>query len=109
MMSDEEKVGDTYVRHPPAYRSERLNRFIQKLDSCLDSTPSRHARHTRVLGSPVEKRIPARAKSWMLKENEGTAIAGRSDDQNAEAEGPDHDLFGQTQRKLKTPTNKLMN
>ena len=24
MMSDEEKEGDTYIRHPPGYRSERL-------------------------------------------------------------------------------------
>ena len=34
MMSEEEKVDDTYmyVRYPPSYRSERLNKFIQKLD-----------------------------------------------------------------------------
>lgn len=62
MMSDEEKVGDRHVCPPPNYRSERLNRFIQKLDEGLDSTPSSHARHTIVLGSPVEKRIPANAK-----------------------------------------------
>ena len=62
MMSDEEKVGDKYIRHPPSYRSDRLNRFIQKLDSRLESTPSGHARHTRLLGSPVEKEPPVRAK-----------------------------------------------
>ena len=67
-MSDEEKVGDTYVRHPPAYRSDRLNRFIQKLDDRLNSTPSHHARHSRILGSPIEKPVHPRAKSWMIRD-----------------------------------------
>ena len=70
MMSDEEKVGDKYVRHPPSYRSERLHRFIQKLDSRLARTPTRHARHTRVLGSPVEKEPPPGAKKWILRSTE---------------------------------------
>ena len=95
MMSDEEKDGDTYVRHPPAYRSDQLNRFIEKLDSRLESTPSRHARHARVLGSPIQKLAPAGAKSWMLKETGGMPVAGAStDDQDIAADASDLDLFG---------------
>ena len=82
MMSEEEKVDDTYVRHPPSYRSERLNKFIQKLDERLECTPSHHARHARILGSPIEKPIPAVAKRWMLK-----------DDLRNQPEGSDVDLF----------------
>ena len=91
MMSDEEKEGETYIRHPPGYRSERLNRFIQKLDERLDSMPSRHARHSRVLGSPVEKQVPAKAKAWMLKDD---ARSAGTQNQSFEEEGSDQDLFG---------------
>lgn len=91
MMSDEEKDGNTYIRHPPSYRSERLNRFIQ---SCLDSAPSRHARHARVLGSPVEKQTPARAKRWMLKDSNSENVAVANDDQNPEAPASEGESFG---------------
>ena len=67
MMSDEEKVGDQYICHLPSYRSDKLHKFIQRLDNWLEGTRSSHARHTRVLGSPVEKQPPPRAKGWMLK------------------------------------------
>ena len=95
MMSDEEKDGNTYIRHPPSYRSERLSRFIERLDSRLDRTPSRHARHARVLGSPIEKQAPARAKSWMLKDTnlDDAAVAIDNDDQNLEAPASDGESF----------------
>ena len=32
MMSEEERVGDRYVRHPPSYRSQKRSKFIMKLD-----------------------------------------------------------------------------
>lgn len=66
MLSDEEKVGDTYVRHQPSFRSERLNKFIQKLDERIDNTPTTHPRHPRLLGSPVARPVPEHAKPWML-------------------------------------------
>ena len=66
MMSDEEKVGETYVRHQPSFRSERLNKFINKLDERLEKTASTHPRHLRVLGSPVQMSRPEHAKSWMF-------------------------------------------
>lgn len=66
MLSDEEKVGDTYVRHQPSYRSERLKRFIEKLDKRLEDTATSHPRHVRVLGSPVQKTPPEHAKPWMI-------------------------------------------
>ena len=69
MMSDEERVGDKYVRHPPSYRSDRFNRFLEKLDSRLEKTKTtHHARHERVSGSPVEKLPPVAAKGWMVKD-----------------------------------------
>ena len=40
MMSDEENVGNKYIRHPPLYWSEQLTRFIHKLNSRLEITPS---------------------------------------------------------------------
>lgn len=89
MISDEEKVDDTYVQHPPAYRSDQLNRFIQKLDERLNSTPSHHARHPRVLGSPTEKPISSRAKPWM--------ISDQSRNESMEEEGLhvfDQELYG---------------
>ena len=38
MMSDEELVGDVYVRHPPSYRSASLNEFVKKLDFRLETS-----------------------------------------------------------------------
>ena len=68
MLSDEEKVGDTYVRHQPSFRSERLNKFIQKLDERIENMPTTHPRHHRVLGSPIVTPVPEHAKPWMLAE-----------------------------------------
>ena len=67
MMSEEEKVDDQYVRHPPLYRSERLNKFVDKLDHslskyCLSDRP----RITHVLGSPHKALPPINAKKWTV-------------------------------------------
>jgi len=32
MMSDEEKINDVYVRHPPSYHSEKFHNYLIKLD-----------------------------------------------------------------------------
>lgn len=74
MMSDEEKVGDKYVCHPPSYRSEKLHKFIERLDNRLEKVPTHHARHARVLGSPVEKEPPTGAKKWILRNSEGLSL-----------------------------------
>ena len=29
MMSEEEKVGELYIQHPPAYRAQSLDKFTQ--------------------------------------------------------------------------------
>ena len=65
MMSDEEKVGNSYVRHPPAYRSKKLNDFISKLDQ-RSAKGSSHPRKKRISGSPRECTVPSNAKSWMI-------------------------------------------
>ena len=70
IMSEEEKDGEVYIRHPPAYRSNSLNRFISKLDHRLDAdidNKNKHPRTDRRLGSPRNIPIPARCKKWMVK------------------------------------------
>ena len=66
MMSEEEKVDDQYVRHPPLYRSERLNKFVHKLDHRLSKCLSDRPRITRVLGSPHKALPPINAKKWTV-------------------------------------------
>ena len=64
MMSDEEKIGDKWIRHPPSYRSELFSKFIRKLDNrCLISS---HARFPWEIGSPVVKDPPTNSKDWLL-------------------------------------------
>ena len=48
-----------------------------------------------MLGSPIEKQAPARAKSWMLKDTnlEDAAVAIDNDDQNLEAPASDGESF----------------
>ena len=66
-MSDEEKEGEEYVRHPPSYRSGALNTFISKLDERLDTTKDKHPRVGRRLGSPHQKPVPEGCKKWLVK------------------------------------------
>ena len=64
MMSDGERAGEKWVRHRPSYRSDCLNRFLEKLDGRA-STVDR-ARFPRDIGSPRVKNPPPCAKQWML-------------------------------------------
>lgn len=75
MMSDEEKVENTYIRHPPSYRSERLQKFLIMLDERAEKSQSKtaHPRIPRQLGSPVTKAAPPHAKKWMKKEEGNTS------------------------------------
>ena len=66
MMSEEERVGDKYVRHPPSYRSEKAKKFIEKLDGRLRSRTSERARFNRTLGSPRKLVPPHKAKKWTI-------------------------------------------
>ena len=65
LMSEEEKEGDVYVRHPPSHRSDSSNKFIKKLDQQLDSKMDRkrHPRLRRRLGSPRVKLYHQAARS----------------------------------------------
>jgi len=67
MMSEEEQVGDVYVRHPPHYRSEKFNKFIGKLDERASKKSKSHARFSRKEGSPRKVPIPKHAKQWMIE------------------------------------------
>ena len=66
MMSDEERVGEKWVRHRPSYRSDLFNRFIDKLDG--RATTIDRARFPRDAGSPRVKHPPQCAKQWMLSQ-----------------------------------------
>ena len=71
MMSDEEKDGDCFIRHPPSYRSEKLSKFLQKLDERADNkNKAGHARFSRRVGSPWTKPLPAGARKWMIAEEQ---------------------------------------
>ena len=67
MMSDEERVGDIYVRHSPSYRSEKFHKFLMKLDERADTKSNCHARFKRQEGSMVKKVAPINCKPWMVK------------------------------------------
>lgn len=75
MMSDEEKRGEIYVRHPPAYRSTALSKFISKLDNRCDKKMSAHPRVKRNLGTPLRVQTPACAKKWMVKKSRDNSTA----------------------------------
>lgn len=69
MMSEEELDEGVYVRHQPSYRSEALQRFINKLDARLDAEKGTHPRLERRLGSPHEKSAPVVTNSWVIKKD----------------------------------------
>ena len=66
-MSDEERSGDSYIRHPPSYRSKALSDFITKLDARLDKEKKIHPRLMCMQGSPHKKSIPMKFKKWTVK------------------------------------------
>ena len=87
-MSEEEKDGEVYVRHAPAYRSDSLNRFILKLDHRLDTDIPKKASHPRLdrrVGSPRDKPIPRGCKKWIIKKevwaNTGEEANGEANEQ----------------------------
>ena len=84
MMSDEDRVEDKYVRHPPSFRSDKVSRFIHKLDSRLNRKGSDKARFVRVMGSPRMLPPPRNAKQWTIAQS-----AHVEDIQNTSAEALD--------------------
>jgi len=68
MMSDEEKINDVYVRHPPSYRSEKFHNYLIKLDKRVAAKGRNvHARFQRQEGAVLEKDPPPNCKRWMVK------------------------------------------
>lgn len=65
-MSDEDRVGDKFVRHPPAFRSSKVQMFIEKLDARLQKKGSSKPRLARVLGLPRKLPLPRNAKQWTV-------------------------------------------
>lgn len=67
MMSEEDRVGDQYIRHPPAYRSEKVKKFINKLEKRLEKKGCNKLRFVRVEGSPHKVPIPPNLKKWTIQ------------------------------------------
>ena len=88
--SDEEKVGDKWIHHPPSYRSELFSRFIEKLYSRASD-----ARFPRDIGSPRQKEAPSSAKAWMLAHSTMNASTSSvpSDGREAENDNESEELF----------------
>lgn len=86
MMSDEEKDGEIFTRHPPSYRSDALNKFLDKLDSRSKRKTNQQPRIPRRIGSPIERNVPDHAKNWMIKpelRKRGSSSNGGGDGDNA--------------------------
>ena len=60
MMSDEEREGEKWLRHCPAYRSDLFNKFGDKLNSHAVSVNRAH--FPRDVGSPRQAGIPSSVK-----------------------------------------------
>ena len=65
-MSDEERVGEKWVRHHPSYRLYLFNQFIDNLDG--HATIFDRAKFPKDVGSPRMKNPPQCAKQWMLSQ-----------------------------------------
>lgn len=87
MMSDEEKRGDTYVRHQPEYRSQLFTDFIDKLDERCAKKQSNHARYKRIVGTPCKVPIPAGIKSWMTNHQMTQQTSSLNKDEQSEPDG----------------------
>ena len=85
MMSEEEKCNDTYIRHPPSYRSKAVEKFLTKLDTRCEQQMSTHPRVKRLLGSPRKLRVPRHAKGWVMKKIEGQSQEQVNQNQNEDA------------------------
>ena len=83
MMSEEEKCDDTYVRHPPSYRSIAVYKFLCKLDKRCEKQMSTHPRIKRLLGSPRKLSAPCHAKRWVIKKIESQQQTSPSQTEDA--------------------------
>ena len=101
MMSDEEILGDVYIRHPPTYRSDKLNKFLSALDQRAEKSHAKtaHPRIARQLGSPVTRPAPVHAKKWMTKQESDSHAQIQDCEEEHSSEGDsgriesEHELF----------------
>lgn len=84
MMSEEEEEGDTFIRHKPSWRSDTLNQFLEKLESCFKDKHPKSLAKPRKYGEPVEKNVPSGIPSWMIKANEANESLNSN---NSESDG----------------------
>ena len=91
MMSDEEKRGDTYVRHQPDYRSLKFTAFLDKLDERSSRKQSKHARYKRSIGTPVKVAPPAGTEKWVMKSVEEDELPIAEPQSSSELDNSDID------------------
>ena len=70
IMSEEED-GDLFVRHRPSWRSDTLNRFLEKLERRFKDKHPTSLAEPRAYGEPVQKDPPASIPSWMIRPKQG--------------------------------------
>ncbi|CAI8031455.1 hypothetical protein GBAR_LOCUS17848 [Geodia barretti] len=67
MMSEEEEEGGSFIRHKPSWRSNTLNRFLEKLERRFKEKHPNSLAKPRTYGEPIQKAPPAGIPSWMVK------------------------------------------
>lgn len=90
-MSDEEKRDNVYVRHPPSYRSDTLNKYIEKLDERSASSTGNHAKFERRIGTPIKKSVPTGTKKWILKTEASSSEPATEQETSHKTHDHDHD------------------
>ena len=69
MMSEEEDTGpNTFERHRPLWRSQKLNRFLEKLDTRFKKSKKTTPARERSYGEELSVPAPQYAKLWMVAE-----------------------------------------
>ena len=90
MMSEEENDGDGFIRHRYSWRSDKLNKFIEKLDKRHGKSTRAGPAKKRIYGQMITKQTPENLPPWMVAkadaDNDDTAA--HNEDALSEVEGP---------------------
>ena len=107
MMSEEEKCNDTYIRHPPTYRSKAVEKFLNKLDTRCEQQMSTHPHVKRLVGSPRKLSVPRHAKRWVVKKIEGQLQEQGNQNHSEDAHAVE-DNEDQTNHQNEVPTDNTL-
>ena len=65
-MSEEEENEDGFIRHRQSWRSQALNRFIEKIDNHLSKKSGKSTARRREYGDLCERPTPKDVPKWMI-------------------------------------------